>query len=240
MIHLKQVSSTNEYLKEVLDTVDLPEGDIVIADHQTAGKGLDTNTWESEAGKNILMSMILYPDFLKVKDQFLISMTAALGIVDFLENMLPEATFLIKWPNDIYSGRYKIGGILISNEILGENFEHVIVGIGLNINQVNFSKSLPNPTSLSILSGKEYDIPEATEGLRNYIADRYEQLRSNGHQQIWDEYHQKLLGLNEWRAYEFLGRKIKARSKGVTEFGRLIIETDTEEIECDLKEIVFL
>ena len=158
IIHLPEVTSTNSYAKEMLKDKRPPEGTVIVADHQTAGKGQDGNSWESEAGKNILMTLILYPSFVEISSQFRISMAVALGIIDFLKEILPDQRILIKWPNDIYVGKGKIGGILINNEIMGDHFEHVIAGIGLNVNQLRFPTELADSaTSLLLASGKEVD-----------------------------------------------------------------------------------
>jgi len=240
IIHLSETSSTNEYAKALLQKEKPAEGTLIIADHQSLGKGLDSNTWESEAGKNILMSMIFYPDFLKVEKQFIISMAIALGIVDFLKSLDTGNSFSIKWPNDIYSGKQKIGGILISNEILGEKFEHVIVGMGININQEKFSETLSNPGSLSLLTGEEFNLPELVEKLRDSVTARYEQLRDNDFDPIRDEYHKNLLGLDEWRKFTYKGKQIRGKITGISEFGHLKLETEGNLIECDLKEIAFM
>jgi BirA family biotin operon repressor/biotin-[acetyl-CoA-carboxylase] ligase len=240
IIHLSEVGSTNDYLKEVINSKDLADGAMVIADHQTAGKGVDKNTWESEAGKNILMSIIFYPDFVPAENQFIISMAVALGISDFLTDQLPAEQIQIKWPNDIYADDRKIAGILITNEILGTKIKHVIVGIGLNVNQVAFSADITNPTSLAILSGRAYNLQEETIRLRDFVTERYEQLRVGSFDLIRNDYYSRLLGINENRKFRYQGNEIDAMITGVDEFGRLQLDTDGGLIVCDLKEISFI
>ena len=240
IIHLQEVSSTNSYAKKLLKDQRPPEGTVVVADHQTAGKGQDGNSWESEAGKNILMTLILYPAFIEISSQFRISMAVALGIIDFLNEILPDQRILIKWPNDIYVEKRKIGGILINNEIMGDHFEHVIAGIGLNVNQLAFSSDIPNPVSLKAITGQEYSVKDVTLRLCDCVMNRYEQLKQESFNEIETDYLNCLLGLNEWREYIYQGKTITARITGVNEFGRLILETDEGQIECDLKEIVYL
>jgi BirA family biotin operon repressor/biotin-[acetyl-CoA-carboxylase] ligase len=240
IIHLSQVSSTNEYMKELVRR-DMPaEGTMVFTDHQTAGKGIDSNTWESEAGKNILMSVVYYPAFIPVENQFRISMAIALGIKDFLQSHLPHEKIMIKWPNDILAGGKKIAGILIVNEISGSKFEHLIAGIGLNVNQRTFSEDIPDPTSMAILSGNSYDLEEETLKLRDCVLLRYEQLKEGMFELIRTDYYNSLLGLNESRKYRYKGNEIDAVITGVDEFGRLQLETDSGNIVCDLKEISFI
>jgi len=240
IIHLQEITSTNSYAKKLLKEQRPPEGTLIVADHQTEGKGQDGNSWESEAGKNILMTLVLYPTFIEISSQFRISMAVALGIIDFLSEILPDQRVLIKWPNDIYVGKGKIGGILINNEIMGDHFEHVIAGIGLNVNQLAFSSDIPNPVSLKTITGKEYSLKDMTLRLCDCVMRRYEQLKQESFSRIEADYLKFLLGLNEWREYIYQGKTITARITGVNEFGRLILETDGAVIECDIKEIAYL
>ena len=83
---------------------------------------------------------------------------------------------LIKWPNDIYVKNDKIAGILIENSIIQDEIEHVIAGIGLNINQEKFISNAPNPVSLKILTGKNFDLDECLSILQLDLDKRYKQL----------------------------------------------------------------
>lgn len=240
IIHLPEVTSTNAYARELLRKGKPPEGTVVAADFQTAGRGQDTNTWESEAGKNILMSIILYPRFLPAEDQFSISMAISLGMADLLQVLLPGTEVRIKWPNDLYAGNRKIGGILINNEIMGQTIEHVIAGIGLNVNQLAFSSGLPNPVSIAMISGRDHDLPELTEQLWAHVMRRYGLLVQGHSGSIRSDYLDRLLGLGEWREYFYRGKKLSARIRGVDQFGRLQIETENGAMSCDLKEIGYV
>ncbi len=239
IIYLDEVVSTNDYARDILRKGKPAEGTVVAAGFQSAGRGQDGNTWESEAGQNILMTMILYPGFLDVSKQFIMSMTIALGIVDFLEDYLPDDILFIKWPNDIYASDGKIGGILINNEIMGRSFDHVIAGIGINVNQITFADHLPNPVSLRSMTGKTYPVRELIAALTRCLHDRYEQLRRGEYRQIEAEYYGYLLGMDEWREYAYGGSVIMARITGVDEFGKLMLETEGGMISCDMKEIVY-
>jgi BirA family biotin operon repressor/biotin-[acetyl-CoA-carboxylase] ligase len=240
MIRLTEVSSTNEYAGRLLAEESLPEGTVIFAGHQTAGRGQGRNRWESEAGKNILMSMVFYPKFLEIARQFRLSMCISLGITDFLAGLLPGQSIRIKWPNDIYAGSGKIGGILINIEIMGDSFSHVIAGVGVNINQLSFKKSVPNPVSVKMLSGTTHDPFILAGHMAESILKRYTQLQHGDQEGILAEYHEKLLGMGEWRDYIYHGKKIKAMVRGVNEFGRLLLSSGDQEFECDLKEISYL
>ena len=155
IIRLVETDSTNNYLREQSAKARLPEGSLVIADFQTAGKGQVGNSWESEAGKNLMFSILLYPDFLPANRQFLISQIASLSVKETLEKYTDSVT--VKWPNDIYWKDRKICGMLIENDLSGQHLYCSVVGIGLNINQEIFRSDAPNPVSLTQITGKTYD-----------------------------------------------------------------------------------
>ena len=158
IIRLAETNSTNNYLREQCAKARLPEGSLVIADFQTAGKGQVGNSWESEAGKNLMFSLLLYPDFLPANRQFLISQIASLSVKETLEGYTDSIT--VKWPNDIYWKDRKICGMLIENDLSGVHLDCSVIGIGLNINQEIFRSDAPNPVSLAQITGKTYDREE--------------------------------------------------------------------------------
>ena len=133
-------------MNQLIKNTEVAEGTVVLAKEQTSGRGQVNNTWESSYGDNLLMSIVLYPEFLHAGNQFLLSKFVSLAIVDFLSYYLENVT--IKWPNDIYVGNKKIAGVLIENSLRGAFISSSVVGIGLNVNQTEFSSSIPNPTSL--------------------------------------------------------------------------------------------
>ena len=239
IIRLSEVSSTNKYAKELLGRKKPVEGTVIQAAYQTAGKGHDNKSWESHAGENLLMSMILYPDFLDISKQFSLSMIVALGIIDFLKEFIPDQELYIKWPNDVYVGNKKISGILINNEIMGEHFEHVIVGIGINVNQTKFSKDIPNPISLKMIRNDVFEPDALCAVLGKKLLHRLDQLKVDS-EGISEDYHTFLLGRGEWRHFIFQNKKIRAKIGGVNEYGRLMLETNARSIDCDLKEIEFI
>ena len=143
---LKEVSSTNHYLAQLCKESKAKEFHTVWAEYQTAGKGQRGNSWESENGKNLTFSTVLYPTSLKAKDQFYLSMIVAFATVDALGDYTDG--FSIKWPNDIYWKDQKIGGILIENELEGAYITQSNIGIGINVNQEEVRSQAPNPVSL--------------------------------------------------------------------------------------------
>lgn len=190
IIKIKETDSTNHWLKEQSEKQVLDEGTTVAAEFQTAGKGQRGNCWESEAGKNIICSMILYPQFLPVRLQFVLSEAIALGLKDALEQYFRPVE--IKWPNDIYYGDKKIAGILIENEVTGQVIEKSIIGVGLNVNQEQFSSVAPNAVSMKQILGKETDLDALSEEMVNAVLSRYDILKAGNFALIVSDYHGSL------------------------------------------------
>ena len=130
---IEDVTSTNDYLSQLCKNNETKEFYTVWAERQTAGRGQRGNSWESEPGKNLTFSIVLYPTVLKARQQFYLSMLVSTAVVYALNNYTKG--FSVKWPNDIYWNDKKIAGILIENELEGNYVMQSIVGIGLNVNQ---------------------------------------------------------------------------------------------------------
>ncbi|MCH2021440.1 MAG: biotin--[acetyl-CoA-carboxylase] ligase [Saprospiraceae bacterium] len=240
---LSSVDSTNLFAINLLAKTKPIEGTVIYTDNQIGGRGQIGSKWESQAAKNIIMSVILYPHFLSIPLQFKLNQIVALAVYDLLSNYIfPLDQLSIKWPNDIYIGDNKMGGILIENKLKNSLISESVIGIGLNVNQTSFSSELPNPTSLLLETGLTNDRFEMLERLCEFLEHRYLQLKSLKRQNINDEYLQVLYGYQEWRDYEITSTKniIRGRIVGLTKFGKLQIQTSTKQMEFSLKEISFL
>ena len=174
---VKETTSTNDYLAKLCKENKAKEFYTVVAESQTNGKGQRGNTWEAESGKNLTFSMVLYPTALKAKEQFSLSMVAALSWHQALGNYTDG--FSIKWPNDIYWKDKKIGGILIENELEGKYITQSIIGIGLNVNQEVFYSDAPNPVSLKQILGVEVDLQELLKKVLHCITGGYRMLEGD-------------------------------------------------------------
>lgn len=221
---------------------DMEEGTVVRAIEQTAGKGQPGNHWESEAKKNITMSLLLRPDFLSIVDHFYISIAMSLGITDYLKQKNIEDV-CIKWPNDIYVADKKICGILIENSIIGHTIDSSIVGIGLNLNQEIFLSDAPNPVSLTNITGETYDIPTELNQLCNALLRRYAMLANGNQETLRDEYISRLYRFNQMADYKLPSADtvFKAKIIDVAPEGRLIMESDNGKImKFAFKEVIFV
>lgn len=240
IIRLPETKSTNSYAIELLSKDRQEEGCVIITDHQTAGKGTDTNTWESEKGKNLTFSLILYPT-LAADQQFVLNKAISLGIYDFLIAELPGHKVSIKWPNDLYIGDRKVCGILIQNSVMGNKLDYMVVGIGLNVNQTVFKSNAPNPVSMKMVSGKEFNLDEILQKLLLSVFERYANTRIETRRKIENDYQRALYRLQECHEYLVNSSRVYARITGTNAFGQLVLEIESSEtIVCDLKEVKFI
>lgn len=221
-----RLTSTNTYLTGLLKDRELQEGCVVIADYQEAGRGQGSNSWLSTKGENLLMSVVLYPAFLSASKQFHLSRLVSLAICDVLEEKGAESH--IKWPNDILSRRGKIAGILIEHSITAGFISHTIVGIGMNLNQIDFPAfSLP-ATSLKLESGKESDVIQVGELLEDRLLSRYHALQDGSTARLEQEYLMKLFKAGVPTLFECQDGSFEGIIRGINDFGELLVERDGE------------
>ncbi|MGQ1890003.1 biotin--[acetyl-CoA-carboxylase] ligase [Thermophagus sp. OGC60D27] len=186
IIQLNSIPSTSTHLKELLKQQTLTECSVVITNNQTAGRGQPGNSWESAPGKNLSFSIVLYPDMVAPAHQFIISKTISVALAVALGKLISPIE--IKWPNDIYYNNKKLGGILIENSLNGNLISQSVVGIGININQINFSSTIPNPTSMKLISGKSWDLKNVFLQLYQSILEHYENLKEENTNDIEEKY----------------------------------------------------
>ncbi len=241
LIELERVDSTNNFLKnELSNSKPLPEGTVILAEDQFAGRGQFSNKWLSDAGKNLTFSVLLNPSFLGISSQFKYNIAISLAINDVLSRFIASESFKIKWPNDIYFGRDKLGGILIENVLTGSTYKHAITGIGLNINQTNYPVDIQRVTSLRLITGREHQLPVLLEALCQAIEDRYLELKAGKSAQQYKQYLSKLYLYNTPARYEFNGHTHTGIIKGVSPQGLLQVEAEGKKYEFNFKEISYL
>lgn len=154
IIWFDSLNSTNSFAKEHLEEYD--NMSIIATLQQRAGRGQGDHTWYASAGKNLTFTIIFKPTDLLASDALMITRITTLALLNYLKSKGIKAR--IKWPNDIWVEDKKICGILIENILDGRIIKNSIIGVGLNINEKNWPKELPNPISLSELTNAEYDI----------------------------------------------------------------------------------
>lgn len=238
LIRKNELHSTNNFALELIKTQNPSAGTVVLTLSQTKGRGQRTNTWESESCKNLTISIIFKPEFLPIIKQFQISLVISLGVHDYLRKYIADVS--IKWPNDIYVGSEKIAGILIEHSIMGSTLSHSICGLGLNINQTKFVSDAPNPTSLAIVTNKEFDLGEELDLLLECIENRYFQLVDGKSIQLEKDYLNVLYWINELHLFSDENGEFEGKIVGITDFGQLRIKVKDEERIYNFKEVSFI
>ena len=175
LIELSEIDSTNMYAMEQIHAQKALSGSVYQTDFQTNGKGQHGRIWESHRGENLLCTYILELNALKQgknwvpSEQLGLSAAVALGAQAFFMEFAGEET-KIKKPNDIYWRDRKAGGILIENIVRGTDWNWTVIGIGLNINQTQFSNEAGKPVSLKQITGKHWDIKAMQKKLADTLS----------------------------------------------------------------------
>ena len=238
IIFIESLPSTNTYASELILRERPREGTIIRAGYQSEGRGQPGNRWESEPGRNLLFTIILYPEMIRPDKQFLISMALSLGICDFLR---PEAgPCHIKWPNDIYVKDHKIAGILIENSITGDSITSSVAGIGLNVNQALFYGVGEKPVSMTMLTKKSYDLVNCQLQIAEKLDRRYKQLLAGEFHEITAEYIASLYRYMQWYAFKDETGIFTGRIVSVTGHGLLVIENKAGKTrQYGFREVMF-
>ncbi len=220
----EQTTSTNNLGRESV----FRHSDVIWAYSQSAGRGQRGNKWIGGEGENITFSIVLEPTFLDPSEQFRISQITALALCDAMGFYGIESK--IKWTNDIYVGDKKMVGILIENSINAESVTRSVIGIGLNINQVEFDSSLPNPTSMRNVTGRRFSCEEVLRRVHASLMLWSERLKGGDVELINSRYQELLYRLNERHTYRLAsGELIGARIEGVERHGELMLRSDDGE-----------
>jgi len=209
---------------------DYPEGTVILADHQTQGRGQRGNVWCSEKSQNLTFSVVHYPD-LPLSDSFRISMAAALSVTDLLSSFGIESR--IKWPNDIYVGNKKIAGILIENSLSGSSLiRKSVIGIGLNVMQTEFPSNIPNPTSMA-LCGVKVSAEDVLSRLSFCFSDCFSDCFSEPVQPLYARYRNLMWRRDGFHLYSDAQGSFMARIADVDcATGRISLEREDGTISC--------
>lgn len=237
-IFLTECHSTNDELSSRVKSGEGIEGTVVFTDHQKSGKGQRGNTWIDEAGKNVLMSVLIKPNYLLVYEQYLLNVAVGLAVLRCAGRLLGPERVVLKWPNDILVDDKKICGILIENSIKGSRLENSIVGIGFNLNQSEFG--LMRATSLLHETGDSHDREDFIENLLVDLEYFLLRLRSGKKDDLLKLYHEKLHLKGILAKYEddsgvFIGKIV-----GIDNRGKLVVKKDEGTQHYGIKEIKFL
>ncbi|KAB1066179.1 biotin--[acetyl-CoA-carboxylase] ligase [Salibacter halophilus] len=239
IVHLQRVDSTNRYALQLLSKQNVPEGTVIWTDEQYKGRGQRGNNWMSQAYQNLTFSVVLYPRFLAPDDHFLLNKLVTVALKRLLRDKLYEDV-QIKWPNDIYIQNLKTAGILIENSWKGNRIGSSVIGVGLNVNQIEFGDTASNATSLKQQTGKFFELRFLLEEFCQILEHLYIRLKENP-QSLDKEFERSLFGLNQWKNYEVNGEQAVLKVTGVSKQGRLMVEDKLgNPMKFEIKEIALI
>ncbi len=238
VIFLTDCHSTNDEMSSMVKKEDFSEGLIIYTDHQKSGKGQRGNVWFDEAGKNVLMSVLIKPTYLAISDQHLLNIVIGLSIIRCLTKHVEEKRIKLKWPNDVLIDNKKICGILVENSIQGNKLDNSIIGIGFNLNQKAFN--LPSATSLVIETGLEFERDEFIEKLLIDLEYFLLKLKNGQKSLLLQLYHEKLYLKGEVSTYRDKEGEFSGVILGIDNTGKLIVSKEGNFHNYDIKEISFL
>jgi len=241
LFKLNATDSTNSYLKEMSKNKDLGKWTVVTADYQSQGRGQKGAVWQSDKGKNLICSILVRYDDFNAEDQFMINCAVSVGIYHYLRRYnLPKLA--VKWPNDIMSVSKKLGGILIENTITANKISQSIIGIGININQINFPTDLPLAVSIKNITNIETPRDVFLQDLLNSIQNKFELIFEKKYQELWSEYDACLFRKDKPHMFKnHRGEQFMGIIRGVSKQGMLLVEREDESRETyDFKEVSYL
>ncbi|HEX5626048.1 MAG TPA: biotin--[acetyl-CoA-carboxylase] ligase [Saprospiraceae bacterium] len=220
-LYLPETDSTNIQAMEVLSKTNPPNGFLVITDYQTAGKGQYGRTWQSEAGKNLLFSLICQPSPISLATVFRLHLACSLALIDVLEPLsIPDLS--IKWPNDLYAGTNKLGGILIQNIWKGTQLQWTVIGIGINVDQEQFPPGL-NATSIRLETGDAPDRLALASRIRQQLMSFLSISEESDWRHLQERYQVHLFGI---------GRHLLFRNRSGLVFRALLEGVNPEGLLC--------
>jgi len=240
IISLQEAFSTNLLMQEWEKAGKIKHGDVLRAVNQKDGIGQSGNLWESEAGKNLTFSLFLHTHFLVATEVFQLNKIISLAVCDYLIAKKIK-NVKIKWPNDIYVGNKKIAGMLSHNSFLGDKLEFSIIGLGLNVNQIDFRSNAPNPISLKQITQIDYNLEEEFDKLLHNIEARLILLLNNDYAKLHSDYMKHLYGFDEIRKFKDAEGFFNGIIKGVDFYGFLLVEKENHIVSTyDVKTIEYL
>ena len=216
-----EIGSTNDEARR-LAGAGAPEGTLVIADHQTRGRGRLDRSWTAPATSSLLMSIVFRPEFAAHQVQRL-TMSCGLAVADAIELQTGLCAGL-KWPNDIVIGGAKAGGMLTEVGVEGTEVEFAVVGIGLNVNldPALLPRDLPMPaTSLGHELGTEVDRLPLLWTLLQRIEERYLALKAGQSPHV--EWAGRLVTLGKPVTVNASGAAVDGTAEGVDADGALLV-----------------
>ena len=225
ILYYKQLDSTNTEIHRLAEE-GAEHGTVVVADYQTAGRGRRGRNWESPATDNVYMSILLRPDFETTKAPML-----TLVMAYSVAKVLKQGGFSnaqIKWPNDLILSGKKVSGILTEMHLLGTKIDHVVVGVGVNVNMTNFPEELVDKaTSLFLECGKPVDKEHMIVDIVENFMEAYDRFAEEENLEfLQDEYNSMLVNKNQGVRILEPANEYTAYALGISRTGELTVRLE--------------
>ena len=236
IIKVDAIDSTSTFLKDALRNKTINSATCIWAKNQTNGRGQREAKWESESGKNLTFSVYLPVSEHIKKNAFVINLLTTISVYNVLSK-LNLVNLKIKWPNDILAANKKIGGILIENNFQKGELQGTIIGIGLNVNQVNFD-FLPQASSIKNILGVSFSLEELLNEIITEINRRFKLYVSADFEKVKKEFETILFRNKKPSTFIAEGIEFPGIIQGITNNGKLIVlQEDNIVKEYNLKQI---
>jgi len=233
IVNLTDCHSTNEVALSMVRSGLAKEGTVIITRKQIRGKGQRGSQWESQPGYNLTFSMVFFPTFLSIDEQFMLNMAVAIGIQEGLNRFVEGIK--VKWPNDFFLDHQKLGGMLIENRLQGRFLESTVAGVGINVNQIDFK--VENAISLKSISGDKFDLNEVLNEILERVEKQYLHLKNESFKSIMENYQKLLYLFGEWATYDD-GEIFTGKIIGIGNYGHLEMCKQNGQVKSyELKQI---
>lgn len=233
LLALERIDSTSSYLGLLQQRGPQPEGTVVVAEHQTAGRGQRGNSWEAPPGQNLTLSILLYPRQLPPQQVFVLNQMASLGVARALTALgVPDVQ--VKWPNDILIDGRKVCGLLLENAVGNSRIQYSVLGVGLNVDAAppyatTVNAHLPNPLPKSMI----------LTTLLDHLNAAYLQLQQQLYARMAEDYLSRLYLRGVPHVFTVEDQPLPGTILGISPEGLLEVETDAGIRRFDLKQIAF-
>jgi BirA family biotin operon repressor/biotin-[acetyl-CoA-carboxylase] ligase len=235
-IILSDVNSTNNFAAKLIKDGITDHGSVIMAENQSDGRGQHDSIWQSAPKLNLLLSIILLPEQMSIRNPIHLNWFISISIIDFFIKKGIKAE--IKWPNDILINGKKIAGVLIENKYAGSKLRNSIVGIGINVNQMSFDSILA--TSMKLEQGIEFDINDLLEEFLLCVKSKEEWMHSKNQDVLQKEYLNYLFGMGKLLKFKTNSGIISGEISGVDSNGQLLVTSNGKTHAFQNKEIQFL
>lgn len=248
VLHFNSVTSTNDVIRARAEAGE-PEGLVVSAEQQTAGRGRMGRSWVAPPGTSIQMSVLLRPPLPPTKAYSLIQM-AAIGVSSALRKCVESIGYVsppqvkLKWPNDVLLNSKKCAGILVESAVEGSAFNFVVLGIGINVNfsMHEFPELEPAATTLADEVGHDVDRGNLQETLILDLDKYYERLCSGeeGELAVFDEWRAQLATIGQRVRVATISSIEEGVVSDVTPDGALLLKRDGKLLRLEAGEVTLL